>query len=262
VQPAEAVLNKQEGRPHVKTFDDTSSFRLQIDAHQCRLSDAELARLRAEVNELASQVDAFPVSDFHVLIEHNNRSNDYSVKVTLVLPGTRLVGNDHDPALHAAFERCLASLTENVRAYKDRLGRVEARQKAEKGTIQEVLPGPAPDEAAVRDAVDNDDYAAFRAALLVYEEPLRKRIGRWIERYPDVNAAIGRTLTVSDVVEEVFLLAFEEYPRRRRELRLGEWMEGLIDSAVRALRDGGDEELQNVNRSRSAVEAERGPGIV
>jgi ribosome-associated translation inhibitor RaiA len=246
----------------MKTFDETSGFRLQIDAHHYQPSPAEIERLTAEINEMARQLDAFPVSDFRVLIERNNRSNDFSVKVTLILPGTTLVGNDHDPALHAAFERCLVSLTENVRAYKDRLGRVEDRQKAEKGTIQEVLPGPAPDEAAVRDAVEAGDYAAFRAALLAYEEPLRKRAGRWIERYPEMDAAIGRTLTVSDVVEEVFLLAFDQYPRRRQELRLGEWMEGLIDEAVRALRDGGDEELRNVNMSRSAVEAEQGPGIV
>jgi len=110
--------------------------------------------------------------------------------------------------------------------------------------------------------VEAGDYAAFRAALLVYEEALRKRAGRWIERYPETAARIGRTLAVADVVEEVFLLAFDEFGRRRRELRLGEWLTGLIDPAVRALRDGGDEELENVNRSRSAVEAEKGPGIV
>jgi ribosome-associated translation inhibitor RaiA len=246
----------------VKTFDDVSTFRLQMDVRHCQPSPAEIDRLTADVNEMARQVDAFPVSDFHVLIEHNKRSNDYTVKVTLVLPGARLVANDHDPVMHAAFERCLVSLTENIRAYKDRLGRVEDRQKTQKGTYQELMPNPAPDEAALAAAVDAGDYAAFRAALIVYEEGLRKRAGRWIERYPETAARIGRSLAVADVVEEVFLLAFDGFRRRRRELRLGEWLEGLIDPAVRALRNGGDEELEHVNRSRSAVEAERGPGIV
>jgi len=246
----------------MKTFDETSGFRLQIDAHHYQPSPAEIERLTAEINEMARQLDAFPVSDFHVLIERNNRSNDFSVKVTLILPGTTLVGNDHDPALHAAFERCLASLTENVRAYKDRLGRVEDRQKVEKGTYQDLMPAPAPDDVALAGAVENGDYAAFRAALLVYEEALRKRAGRWIERYPEMDAQIGRRLEVADVVEDVFLIAFEQYPRRHQELRLGEWLEGLIDPAVKALRAGGDEELENVNMARSAVEAEQGRGIV
>jgi ribosome-associated translation inhibitor RaiA len=246
----------------MKTFDDTSPFRLQI-AHHCPLSPDDLARLTDDVNEMARQVEAFPVSDFHVLIEYNNRSNDYSVKVTLILPGSTLVANDHDPAMSAAFERCLTSLTENIRAYKDRLGNVEEWQKSEKGTRQEVLPNPAPDESALSDAVEAADYPAFRAALLVYEESLRKRAGRWIERYPDGEARLGRhQLEVADVVEDVFLMAFEGFARRHPELRLSEWLVGLIDPAVKALRAGGDEELENVNMARSAVEAEQGRGIV
>src|SRR5206468_2024419 len=122
--------------------------------------------------------------DFHLYVERNHRSNDFNVKISLLLPGTTLVANDHDTVLHAAFERALASLTENIRAYKDRLGQVEDRQKTEKGTNQEVVPGPMPDEAALRASVEAGDYPAFRAALLVYEEALRKRAGRWIERYP------------------------------------------------------------------------------
>src|SRR5262249_34962294 len=53
---------------HVKTFDDVSTYRLQIDAHHCHPSPDEIDRLTADVNEMASQVEAFPVSDFHVLI--------------------------------------------------------------------------------------------------------------------------------------------------------------------------------------------------
>src|SRR5687768_398972 len=93
---------------------EKSQLRIQIDTHQCRLSAGELDRFREDLEEFAVQVGNFPVADFHLLIENNARSNDYSVKVTLILPGETLVGNDHDQAAHAAFVRCLQGLAENV----------------------------------------------------------------------------------------------------------------------------------------------------
>ena len=51
--------------------------------------------------------------------------------------------------------------------------------------------------------------------LFGYEEPIRKRMGRWIERYPGVEARIGKGLEIDDLVEEVFLDAFEAFTRSR-----------------------------------------------
>jgi len=246
----------------MNNLQEKAGLRVQVDTHHCQLKPAEVDRLHSDVDGLARQVEHFPLSDLHILVEYNSRSNDYSVKTSLILDGATLVGSDHDLVMHAAFLRCLDSLSENIRAYKDRLGNVPERQRAEKGTTQDVEAGTDPDPAALDAAVANGDYTAFRTAILGYEESLRKRAGRWVERYPDVDAAIGRRLEIADIVEEVFLTAFEGYGHRPPHLRLGEWLEGLIDPAVRALRDGGDEELENVNRSRSAVEAEQGPGGV
>src|SRR5262249_14056924 len=124
--------------------------------------------------------------------------------------------------------------------------------KREKGTVQEVEPTPPPDHAAVERAVREGDYNAFRTATCGYEESVRKRIGRWIERYPEVEARIDRGLKVQDLVEEVFLLAFEGSDQRPPDVRFGEWLSGLIDPAVKALQDGGDSELENINMVRSS----------
>jgi hypothetical protein len=164
--------------------------------------------------------------------------------------------------MHAAFERCLRSLMENVRAYKDRLGQVPERQKQHKGTHQDLEPSVDPDPAALEAAVAADDYTAFRLATVGYEEALRKRVGRWIERYPDVAANIGRALQVADLVEQVFLSAFDGYAKRSKEVRLGDWLASLIDPAVKALRAHPAQELENINRMRSALEAEQGRGTV
>jgi len=246
----------------MSNLQEKAGLRIQIDTHHCQLRSGEVDRLHRDVDGLARQVEKFPLSDLHILVEYNNRSNDYSVKTTLILDGATLVASDHDLVMHAAFLRCLDSLAENIRAYKDRLGKVPERQRMEKGTVREVEPGPEPDPAALDSAIADGDYTAFRTAIIGYEESLRKRAGRWVERYPDVNAQIGRRLGLADIVEEVFLIAFEEYDRRPRHLRMGEWLEGLIDPSIKTLQVKGDAELENINRARSAVEAEQGPGAV
>jgi hypothetical protein len=110
-------------------------------------------------------------------------------------------------------------------------------------------------------AVEADDYAAFRVAALPYEESVRKRAGRWIERYPDLAARVGRGIQINDVVEGVFLAAFERYGSRPLDVRFGDWLDGLIDPVVKALQQHPDAELENINLARSAVEAQGGPGL-
>jgi len=234
--------------------------RIQFDIHQCQLSEGELDKLRESLDALQAKVAHFPVADVHVLIERNHRSNDYSVKVTLILPGETLVGNDHDVVPNAALERILTGLEENIKAYKSRLGQVAERQKQEKGTHQDLEPNPPPDPKAVDSAVRDGDYTAFRTATVGYEEPVRKRVGRWVERYPEVQGRIGNGLALADIVEEVFLLAFDGYGGRPQEIRFGDWLVALIDPAVKAIQSR-PEELENINLVRSARDAEGGlPG--
>jgi len=242
----------------MKQPNPSEKMRILFDAHQCQLSEQEMAHMRQQLDSLVLQVEAFPLSDVRVLVEYNNRSNDYSVKISLILPGDTLVGNNHDPFVLAAFEGCLMGLEENIRAYKDRLGQVPERQKIEKGTHQDLEPTVQPDGDAIDRAVAGGDYTAFRTATLPYEESLRKRAGRWVERYPDVQARIGKGLEINDIVEEVFLTAFEEYEKRPRQQRLGGGLGRQIDPAIRTLQHRGEEELENINLARSAVEAEKG----
>src|SRR5262249_39790700 len=173
----------------------------------------------------------FPVSDLHLLIERNMRSNDYSVKTTLILPGRTLVAADHDQSLHAAYERCLTNLSEQVEAYKARLDQASQRHKLLQGTRQELRPSSAPDGAALDAAVAARNYAAFRAALAPYEDALRRRAGRWAQRYPDLDGAIGNGLEVADLVEAVYLRAFDGYAQRSRDVRLGDWLQSLLRPA-------------------------------
>lgn len=227
-------------------------LRVQFDLRHCSLAEPVLDKMEENLRSLFRQVENFSLSDVHVQIEHNARINDYSVKLRLTLPGATLVGSDHGQAVHAAFERCLIGLEENIRAYKDRLDRAPQRHRRLKGTDQDLEAAPPPDPAAIDLAIHDADYTAFRSATFGYEEPVRKRVGRWIERYPEITGQIGRRLTIEDIVEEVFLRAYDEYASRPAGIRFGDWLEGLIDPAVKALREHPDEELENINLVRSA----------
>jgi len=239
-----------------------SKLSVDFDPHGFALSDAEKAKLMLNLEGLGRQAAAFPVADLHIYLEYNRHSHDHVVKLSLILPGTRLVTTDHDVQMHPAFERALGQLTENLKAYKSQLERIPDRQRAEKGTVQQVEPGGGLDAEQLAAAVGAGDYAAFRVASLPYEESVRKRVGRWIERYPEMAAQVGKGLQINDVVESVFLSAFESYDSRPHDLRFGDWLDGLIDPAVKALRDHRDAEMENINNARSAVEAQGGPGLV
>src|SRR5690606_22291702 len=98
------------------------------------------------------------------------------------------------------------------------------------------------------------DYGAFRAELSGFEEPIRRRVGRWIQRYPDLDATFGEYLPLDDLVEEVMLTAFEQYESRPEAMRLGDWLESLIDPAMRSFLRHPEEELEAISYARTLRE--------
>jgi ribosome-associated translation inhibitor RaiA len=235
---------------------------IQWDTRHCTLPPAERDKLEAGLEPVFRLVRDFPFGALHVVLERFPRTAQWRVKMSLLLTGETLVSLDDADDMHPAFDRCVNNLVQAVHAYKDRMSQVPEVSKQSKGTHQELEPTLDPDPAALERAVAEGDYAAFYAATFGYEEPLRKRIGRWVERYPDLSARIDHGLKIDDVVEAVFLDAFEAYPNRPRGVRFGDWLERLIDPAIRELLAHPDRELENINLARSARLAEEGPGAV
>lgn len=243
-------------KPTPEQTSSQADLLVTFDTHECHPSSDVLDQLRTGLDGLARQVAHFPTRDLRVVIEGKARTNEFVVKLTLILPGKTISCSDHGQTLHAAFERCVDVVVENVKAYKDSLGQVSERQKTEKGTHQPLLPATPIDIAAVSAAVEAGDYAAFRTALAPYEDGLRLRVGRWIERYPAVQGLVGKKIESIDVTEAVFLAAFDEYEHQPLGERFGDWLEALIDPTVRAFEHNADEELENVNMARSAIDVE------
>jgi hypothetical protein len=87
--------------------------------------------------------------------------------------------------------------------------------------------------------------------MYVYEESVRKRAGRWIQRYPEFEALLGDEFALDDLVEEVMLNAFDQFNDKPKELRLGQWLEELIDPSVKALLQNPEAERENIAAVRS-----------
>jgi len=225
-----------------------------FDAHQTSLSEAEQNRMIDDLDGLSKQVEDFPQQDLHIFVSQRSRTNEYVVKTSLLLPGRTLVCSEHDPVLHVAYEKCVTVLEGSVKSYKDSLGQHEQRSKLEKGTHHELLPSVAIDAAKVEQAIRDGDYPAFRAALAPYEDGVRVRVGRWIERYPALQARMGKGMEAVDVAEGVFLAAFEGYDQRPIDERFGEWLVTLIDPTVRAIAQHPDAEMENIKMAETACD--------
>jgi ribosome-associated translation inhibitor RaiA len=245
------------------TFSDQSyNLLVNLDMQHCKLPPHELNKMETMLSPLGDMVRSFPVSKLHVLISYRRRTSDYVVRTSLILSGETLVSSEHHALAHTAFEHCISNLVREVQRYKDRLGAVPEQAKQREGTHHELVPTIAPDAQTIENAVQNGDYAAFRTATAGYEGPVTAQMGRWVERYPQVAARLGRGLHISDLVEDVFLIAFEEYEYRPKDIRFGEWLGRHIDTAIRAMADHPEEELENINMVRVARLAETGREII
>lgn len=239
------IPSESQDKPHI-----------EIDTQNCELSSQESERIDSALDPLRRVVRRFPVADLYITIIGHPRSQDFHVKTSLLLPGKTLFTGDRAAELLPAYLCCTRKLVRKVEAYKSELENEANLRKEQKGTHQEVVPDRPCDFEEVAQAVKTQDYPAFRRATLMYEEPVRKRAGRWVQRFPEAQERLQQDFKLADVVEEVFLNAFEHYENRPANQRVGEWLESLIDPALRALLNDPDQELQNVSFAQTLREEE------
>jgi ribosome-associated translation inhibitor RaiA len=245
------------------TFSDQSyNLLVNLDMKHCDLPAYVLNKMETMLSPMNDMVRNFPVSKLHILISYRHRTADYVVRTSLILPGDTLVSSDYHDQAPTAFEHCIDNLVRELQRYKDQLGAVPEKTKQREGPHHELNPTIPPDAEAIEAAVESRGFAAFRTATSGYEEPVTALVGRWVERYPNVAARLGRDLHISEIVEDVFLIAFEGYEYRPRDIRFGEWLGRHIDTAIKSMANHPDAELENVNMARLARLAETGLEII
>lgn len=225
--------------------DEAYDLRVLFQARHYELSEEEKLKMAEDAKTLRRLVLSFPVADLHVEVLRHPRAQDFHVKTSLRLPGRTLFTGDRDVKLHPAYERCLRKLVNKVRAYKESMGGKPERERLAQGVRPTVFPLVKPDEARIRRAVEAGDFAAFRKAMAPYDDALEHRVGRLIRRFPDLESRLGREIRLSEVVEEVYLNAFEEFESRPAD-RLGNWLRRLIVPSIRALASDGEKEIEEL----------------
>lgn len=220
---------------------------------KCRVPGEELARMERRLDELGAAVRQFPDARLTVRLVHHPRSKVYHVDCRLQLPGKALFSDEYGEDYREAFDRCTRKLAERVGDYLE-----NGRNPAAEGTAgnvaaleRDVVAPEGHDTGPVAQAVRDGDYRKFRRLLSGYEEWLRKRVGRWVQRYPEAEAQVGGPLRLGDLLEEVYLNAFEQYPRWPTAVPFHEWLDGLIDPSLKEFLRHPDEERENASLART-----------
>jgi hypothetical protein len=235
--------------------DDRYHLRVEINAKEYNLPADELTRMQQSLEPLGEAVRDFPQADLAITVVRHPRLDVYHVEARLRLPGKTLFSGDQDAYLDSAFQRCVRKLTRRAEAYHDNPDRdaVEAAERL--ATLdREVVAPEEPEAGLVGEAVRAGDYKTFRTILSGYEEWLRKRVGRWVQRYPDAEAKVGRELRIGDLVEEVYLNAFEQLGKKPADVPFRDWLDGLIDPSLKLLLRHPFEEAQNASLARTVRE--------
>jgi len=216
-------------------------------------------RMQSLLTAVGEAVKDLSESELLVKIIFHSHSDAYHVHLKLKLPGKRLATSEEDTYLDAAFQRGVRKLVQRVEDYKEhpnlRATKVAVNRKA---LDEDVVAPEDPSAGPLAEIVRKGDYQAFRAALASNEEWLCHRIGRWVQRYPEAEARVGGELLLGDLVEEIYLNAFERFSRRPTAIRFSEWLESLIDPSLKAMLRHPDEERENASLAQTVVEGSPG----
>jgi hypothetical protein len=243
----------------MKYTDERSRLRVQVSTCGCEVPADERARLQQLLEPLGEVVREFPLSELWLkLIRHDNGETPFHVEAKLRVPGQTLFSGDWDAYLDSALQRCLRKLIRKAEAYRQDADQpaVEAARRRQ-ALDRNVVAAQSPEEPATGPlgrAVSAGDFKSFRNVLSGYEEWLRLRVGRWVQRYPEAQAQVGDGLLIGDLVEEVYLNAFEQFEQKPAEVRFRDWLEGLIDPSLKALLRDPAGEHENASMARTLRE--------
>jgi ribosome-associated translation inhibitor RaiA len=233
----------------------TDPFRVEITTQECDIPTDERDRLQTFLAPLREAVQEFSSAELSITVLHHPRS-DYHLEFKLKLPGETLFTSEADEFLDSAFEHGLGKLLHQVEAYQEHPNQRANKAAKQRLTFERELIAPEDPEAGpLAESVRIGDYRAFRTALAGYEDWLRLRAGRWVQRYPEAETQVGDGLLLGDLVEEIYLNAFERFARRPTDVPLSQWLESLIDASLKELLRRPDQEKENASLVRTLCQA-------
>jgi hypothetical protein len=228
-------LRLARGRRIMRFSMNDDRLKVELEAKECAISESERMKLQDHLAALARSVQDFATAELTITVAYHPQSDVYHAQAKLKLPGQTITTGDYQPTIEPALKRCLDKAVRRVETYKVNPDREAMEQADRRARMSDaVVASSEPDLGVVGKAFQRRDYQAFRNALLGYDEHVRLRVGRWIQRYPEIERELGRSFEIADLVEEVFLLAFERHGERPPHFNMGQWLDELIDPAVKS----------------------------
>jgi len=217
----------------IPSTDQRTNLHVELNARDCAIPEDELAHMQKRLQDVGDLVRDLPASQLRVNVIHHPRTQSYHVEAKLKVPGETLLSGDRNTYLDSAFQGCMDRLLTELKEYRDNPDRATVERAEARATLDRQIVMPAdPDAGPIAAAAQEGDYKAFRTAMAGYEEWIRKRVGRWVQRHPEVEERIGGDILIGDLIEEVYLLAFENFTKRSTDIRLSEWLDKLLEPAL------------------------------
>ena len=236
-------------------FNETDhDLTIELKTHGFELPTEEYAKIEESLGSLRDAVDCFPVKSLNITVICHQRQEDYHVKMSLILPGRTLFTGERDRLVYPAIERCTEKLLRKVVAFKNQLEAEEERSKHASGTYHTVNTSMDFDTQQLEESRMYDDYLRFRLGLDGFTSALSEKIGRWVQRYPEIEELLGEGVTISDIVEGVFYHAYEQFSQRSPEVPPGAWLESLIDPTIQDLLRAPEEEFANISYAKHRLD--------
>lgn len=209
-------------------------------------SEREIEHIEQGVATIARRVEVFPRKRLHVDVRGVPKRSLFQITVTLELPHRQLVVGDLGvrQSFPTAWRRCVKKLEHKLDAYLLRLsGRERVRPVAEAKATPRLSAESGRELERLR---NGRDFAGFAEAL----EDLRVEIVRHVQRIQ--GSSPSPDLPEDEVVEAVFVLAFDAFDRRPHDLSFVDWIQGLVPRALHDLRGKRGRLLQRARALRGA----------
>jgi hypothetical protein len=214
---------------------------LEIAALDCDLPGDELTHIQDDLTLLAQNLAEFPTSELYLRIVHHPRSERYHVQAKLKLPGKTIVTGHYSPWLDEALNRCLGKIRRRVDGYKNEAPRDAIAAAEQRKELADVVAPMEPDAGELGAAVERQDFAAFRRLLAGYESQLRTEVAHRTLGDARIAPMIGWELDNDDIVEDVYLTAFEHFAEKPDQTTIGQWLVDFIEPSMQALAGDPDE---------------------
>jgi RNA polymerase sigma factor (sigma-70 family) len=181
----------------------------------------------SEVRRFHRIMRRVPFDQQHLRLNVRCRPGAWEVRAVMLLPNGTLVAEDTAKSSHAALDRVSDRLASEIRKHKDLMRKDDLRRRRRRRE---------------REFVDADVFLAEqvrledRASFFDYVRPLLRRLRGQAHRELTLAQLEGNVhpgqLTVSDVLDETIVRAWDQFGVRPTDEPLDQWLIGLLHRVI------------------------------